>query len=245
MPRKARNKSKVNHIVVKGLNKEYIFQTEEYMKKYIYFLSIKKDENVKILAYCVMNNHIHLLTYSNDIENISKYMQKVNTSYSFYYNRVKKREGYVFKNRFYSQCIESERQLCNCINYIHNNPVKAGICSSADSYKFSSINEFIENKNNLENIKLLCNLEKNLIIEDNKFIDVKELDIKEYLKKVKKQYGMNIREIKSNKRILENVIYESREKTEVTITELAELLGMSKSAIGRYVKKLENNSKNL
>lgn len=52
-------------------------------------------------------------------------MKKVNTTYAIYYNKNEVRVGYVFANRYYSQSIKNERHLLTCIQYIHQNPVKA------------------------------------------------------------------------------------------------------------------------
>ena len=101
-----------------------------------------KEEDVSILAYCIMNNNVHILVYSENIQKISKFMQKLNTSYSKFYNKIEKRTGYVFKDRFYTQEIFDRKQLYNCLRYIHNNPVKAKICKDMKSYKYSSYYEY-------------------------------------------------------------------------------------------------------
>ena len=239
MPRKARKetKSKINHIVVQGQKKEYIFKTEKNMQKYFQILKSKKQDSIVILSYCIMHNHAHILVFSNNIENVSKYMQKVNTAYSNYYNKVQNRVGYVFKDRFYSQSIESERQLYNCINYIHNNPVKAGICNNPEDYKYSSIHNLKDNQKVLELIKKICDFNNYEKFDDNIFIDIKDININDYIEKIKKQYNILTDEIKNNKGILKKVIKEAREQTEVSIEELAKILEISKSTVARYAKK--------
>ena len=127
------------HIMVQGINKEYIFNQEIYIKKYLKFLKEnQKQTNLKIIAYCIMTNHAHLLIKSENIQELSKFMQKVNSSYARYYNYMEKRVGYVFRDRFKSQAIMSEKQYYNCIRYIHLNPVKAKIVEKQEDYKYSS-----------------------------------------------------------------------------------------------------------
>jgi hypothetical protein len=58
--------------MVQGVNKEYIFNTDDYMKKYqkLIFSNLKKY-NLELLAYCIMNNHAHLLMYTEKIDEIA------------------------------------------------------------------------------------------------------------------------------------------------------------------------------
>lgn len=166
MPRIARKdlKSTYHHIIVQGINREYIFE-QDYQKEY-YKLLLKnnlKDINVNVLAYCIMDNHAHILIQSNDTTEITKLMQKTNTSYARYYNNINKRVGYVFRDRYYVQDIVDERQLMNCISYIHKNPIKANIVNNLSEYKYSSYSEYF-NKDSLvnkEGIKLVFGADKN------------------------------------------------------------------------------------
>lgn len=57
------------------------------------------------MAYCIMNNHVHLLVYSEEVQKLSKMMQKINTAYAKYYNECNERVGYVFRDRYLSQPI--------------------------------------------------------------------------------------------------------------------------------------------
>ena len=146
MPRRARRllDSSYLHIIVQGLNKEYIY-IDEKKKQKLYNLMLKKKENLdlKILAYCIMDNHLHMIVFSEDIENVSTYMQRLNTAYALYYNTIKNRVGYVYRDRYYSEAISTERYLYNCIAYIHYNPVVAKIVNKPEEYKYSSYNDYI------------------------------------------------------------------------------------------------------
>lgn len=129
--------------MVQGINKEYIFGKPKEAEKFKEIILRKLEQsNVIILAYCIMGNHAHILIYSEKSENISKYMQKVNTTYSQFYNKETRRVGYVFRDRYCSQDILNERQLYNCLRYIHNNPVKAKIVKCMEDYEYSSYKEY-------------------------------------------------------------------------------------------------------
>ena len=252
MPRIARkySQSNFNHVIVQGIKKEYIFSEEKYIEKYKEFI-IKKleDTDIKMLAYCIMSNHAHFLIYSEKIENLSKFMQKLNTSYSNFYNKEKNRVGYVFRDRYYSKEIMNEKQLYNCLKYIHNNPVKANIVREMNEYKYSSYNEFVGEKEVIteESIKILFGSAENYMEQfkwihknysDEDFFDVEDKeDILEFINKVEEKYGKKFEEIKKEKDLIKRLIRESREKTDVTISRLAEILNLPRSTIGRYSKK--------
>lgn len=254
MPRKPRYNqiSGYYHVMSQGINKEYIFQKKLYIEKYKELMLKKsKDLNINILSYCIMSNHVHILINTNKISDLSKYMQKLNTTYSSFYNKANRRVGYVFRDRFLSQEILSESQLLYCIRYIHYNPVKAGIVKFAGDYKYSSYNEFIGKRNIINDncIKIVFgdfNNYKKIFYElhniDNEihgesFIDIKDKKIEEYIKYVETKYKLPANKIKTNKKLLEKVIKDSRETTEATVRELAQILEVSKSTISNYEKK--------
>lgn len=145
------------HVMVQGVNQEYIFNTEKEMKKYqtLMFSKLEDYKDIKLFAYCIMNNHAHMLIYSDSIADLSNYMKSVNTSFSMFYNKNKNRVGVVFRNRFESEPIINQKHLFNCLVYIHNNPVKAGIVKTASEYKYSSYQDYIDKKINDEIIKFI------------------------------------------------------------------------------------------
>ena len=87
-----------------------------------------------------MDNHAHILIYSEKINELSNFMKKLNIAYATYYNEKEERTGYVFGSRYYTQVIENEIHLLACIKYIHENPVKAGIVNEPSEYQ-TSLNE--------------------------------------------------------------------------------------------------------
>ena len=147
MPRYPRNLQKAIcfHVITQGLNKSYIFEREEDIKYYIktmYFLA--KELKIQIISYCIMNNHAHMLLKINNIKDLSKYMQRLNTRYGKYFNKKYNRVGYVFRDRFKSEGIYSEKHLFNCIKYIYDNPVKAGMCKKPVTTLFLIILKIIK-----------------------------------------------------------------------------------------------------
>lgn len=255
MPRKSRKCSKnlyYHHIMVQGINREYIFGKEEYIQKYIEIILNKiKNSCINILAYCIMNNHAHFLIYSQNLEALSKFMQRINLAYSRYYNSKKERIGYVFRDRFLSEDILNQNQLFNCLCYIHYNPVKAKIVNDIREYKYSSYNEFLGEKIilNQESLNLLfgsssnfkyqfINIHNNYSNIKSNFIDVKEKSIQEFINEIEQRYNKSIFEFREEKDLLRKIINQARDETDVTIRELSKILKISKTTVNRYINNL-------
>ena len=97
----------------------------------------KKETGFFLYAYCLMDNHIHLLIREGE-ESLATTMKRINASYAFYFNQRYQRVGHLFQDRFKSEPIENEQYFLAAVRYIHNNPVKAGLVERAEQYKGSS-----------------------------------------------------------------------------------------------------------
>ena len=79
---------------------------------------------IDICAYCLMPNHFHLLVREKEDQGISKFMQKLMTGYTMYFNKRHERSGALFQGKFKAAHADEERYLKYLISYIHLNPVK-------------------------------------------------------------------------------------------------------------------------
>lgn len=187
MPRQARIESstKIYHIMTRGINKEKIFKNEKHKNKIIEIIKdIKEEVEVVIIAYCIMDNHLHLLV-KVDLDKLEILMKKINIKYAIYYNKSADRNGHVFQDRFRSEAVEDDTYLIGVLRYIHNNPVKAKIVSDMLRYKWSSANEYVDKNADLVSEQFLLEI-LDLFKNKNDFIkfhynsdDVVYIDIKE------------------------------------------------------------------
>ncbi|QSX05664.1 transposase [Sedimentibacter sp. zth1] len=104
---------------------------------------IREELEFYVIAYCIMDNHMHLLI-KIDEEKLGTLMKKINVKYAMYYNKVEKRYGHVFQDGFKSEAVEDVNYLIGVLRYIHNNPVKAGIVKNIEEYKWNSVSEYIK-----------------------------------------------------------------------------------------------------
>jgi len=128
MPRTNRFYCEYMHIIARGINKQMIFGDDE---DKTFFLSMvkhfKKEEFIKIVVFCLMDNHIHLLVHDPD-HRISVFMKRLCVTYSIYFNQKYERCGHLFQNRFKSQPVMDDKYLKTVFGYILMNPEKAGLC---------------------------------------------------------------------------------------------------------------------
>lgn len=140
MPRSARQKSSTNvyHVMMRGINRQEIFEDEEDFHKFLAILKECKDiSEFEIYAYCLMPNHVHLLIKTGT-EPLEQIFRRIGTRFVCWYNRKYQRTGHLFQDRFRSETIENEAQLLTVLRYIIQNPMKAGMEAEPGSYPWSS-----------------------------------------------------------------------------------------------------------
>ena len=222
MPRLPRNYIKTSffHVITQGINKSYIFEKAEDIKYYIKIMyHLTKEQKIKIVGYCIMNNHAHMLIKAEEIKELSKYMQRLNTKYGKYYNKKYSRVGYVFRDRYRAEGIYTEEYLYNCLKYIYNNPVKAGICKKAEDYPYSNYKRIDKELN-----------------ENYTFIDVDDNDKdigEEIIEKFLKENEMELIDLKRNKRRLKELIIILKEQYNISLRKIAKEVHMGREKIRR------------
>lgn len=77
----------------------------------------------RILAYVLMDNHFHLLL-ETPLGDLSRFMRRLNITYTSYFNRIHNRVGHLFQGRYKSILVDRERYLSELSRYIHLNPVR-------------------------------------------------------------------------------------------------------------------------
>lgn len=248
MPRQSRNNlfSEFLHIMVQGINREYIFKENSCKEKYLSLIDEKiQDYNIDAISYCIMDNHTHLLLRTLNINEISKFMLRLNTSFAKWYNDKNKRVGYVFRDRYRIEPIMNYGHLCACINYIHNNPVKAKIVDSPEKYKYSSYSQYLE-ENNSFNAKLLKLLNISQFDFQNLFLNPNNFNVNSFYKiepKViienflKEKNFQTVKEIK-DKKIIKELAILLKEKCNITYKEICELINISRTTLYRILNKI-------
>ena len=187
MTRKPRGISKtgIYHIMLRGINHCHLFEESADFTKFLGILNrLKTNHPVRIVAFCLMDNHVHLLLREQSPGIVSKAMHSLLTQYASWFNNKYQRSGTLFANRFKSECVESDKYLLSVLKYIHLNPVRAGIAEKPGSYQWSSYRVILQNTTSLVDTQYVLGLFANVNTEArarfsafHKYEDNNEIDL--------------------------------------------------------------------
>ena len=131
------------HIMNRGAGYQATFGNDHHRQLFLDLLGeLHKTFKVNIHAYCLMDNHYHLLL-ETPLGNLSRAMRHLNGVYTQRYNREVKTDGPLFRGRFKAILIDVDTYLLNVSRYIHRNPIEAGIVRKAERYPWSSYRAYI------------------------------------------------------------------------------------------------------
>ena len=185
------------HLYNRTNNEEALFRSEEnylyFLKKYRYYL----DDYLETIGYCLMPTHFHFLVrpkVADDKEHIDvahlqgvphlQYLNKISgqiktllSSYTKAINKRYNRHGSLFQQNTKAKPISSDKYLITLLTYIHQNPLRAGLVSKPEDWRYSSYQDYIDYRNgSLPN--------KELILRMIKKEDLKELTENKLLEKM-------------------------------------------------------------
>lgn len=127
------------HVIQRGNDRMRIFREEPDFRFFATALRrALKVHQCALHSYALMTNHVHLLISPEASGAIGRVMQSVGRRYVEYFNRRHRRTGALFEGRYRATLIDSHRYLFACARYIEQNPVRAGMVSSAGEYRWSS-----------------------------------------------------------------------------------------------------------
>jgi len=138
--------------MVRGNERKELFSDDQDYRKFVKILrDVKEQEEYVLYAFCMMNNHVHLLIHDEQ-DQLPQIMKSINTSFALYFNKKYDRVGHVFQGRYKSEAIEDTPYLLTAVRYIHNNPVKAGFVNVPGQYKWSSYNTYIRDDTGFDDL---------------------------------------------------------------------------------------------
>lgn len=131
------------HVMNRGANRQITFHSDREKGYFLSLLGIAADKfNAEWHAYCLMDNHYHLLLRTPD-GNLQRIMRHVNGCYTQYVNRVHGTDGALFRGRYKAVLVEAEHHWLQLSRYIHRNPLEAGMVDRLETYRWSSYPAYV------------------------------------------------------------------------------------------------------
>ena len=247
MPRHARelSNSGIYHIILRGINRQTIFNDDEDYQRFIN--TLKKYKTVSgytLYAYCLMNNHIHILLRVGQ-EKLETILKRIAGSYVYWYNFKYNRIGHLFQDRFKSEPVDSDEYFLTVLRYIHQNPIKARICERLEDYRYSSYIDYLNNRNDFTCIDFAYSiLGRNDFFEfNNENNDDKCLDAEEKRRLTDKDGMELLQQMLKGKPVEVIVEFEEKDKAALisrmkseglSIRQISRLTGVSIGIVRKY-----------
>ena len=134
------------HITSRGNEQKAVFKNKRDRTKFLEYLeSASERYSAVIHAYCMMDNHYHLLLETPS-GNLSQIMRHINGAYTIYFNVKRDRSGHLFQGRYKAILVDRDEYAKELSRYIHLNPVRAKIVELPEEYEWSSYMFFIGKK---------------------------------------------------------------------------------------------------
>ncbi len=131
------------HVTSRGNERKDVFKSQKDREQFLLYLeSAVSRYDAVIHAYSLMSNHYHLLLETPS-GNLSKIMQHINGAYTNYFNVKRKRNGHLFQGRYKAIVIEVDEYAQQLSRYIHLNPVRSGMVTKPEEYRWSSYADYI------------------------------------------------------------------------------------------------------
>ena len=132
-----------HHVTARGNDRLPIFIDDEDRWSFLRLLADANDRfGSELHAYCLMTNHVHLVVEDHQA-NLSKVLRHVKGVHAQRFNRRHDRAGHLFEGRFWSSLLGDDAYLTTAVEYVHRNPVDAGLASSPADYPWSSYPTYI------------------------------------------------------------------------------------------------------
>jgi len=117
----------VHHVTLRCNNREFLF-AEPWLAPFAELLQEARARfPIRLLDYCAMTNHVHLLFQVGHADTPPKVMHWLSTSFVRRFNKATARRGHLWEGRYRSTIIEQATYFLRCMAYVDLNPVRAGM----------------------------------------------------------------------------------------------------------------------
>jgi REP-associated tyrosine transposase len=134
-----------HHVVQRGHNRQVVFAEPADYRYYLDTLTeFKAAFGVRVYAFCLMTNHVHLLLAPDTRAGMGQLMKRLAGRQTRYHNRAEGRRGTLWESRYKSSPVQTDGYLLACIRYIELNPVRARMVAAPEQYPWCSFHRWEE-----------------------------------------------------------------------------------------------------
>lgn len=128
----------VYHVTARVNNREYLLEKFEAKRLFeVVLIRAKKKYSFRVENFVIMGNHVHLILQPNDGCLLSRLMQWILSVFASLYNKIHKRTGHFWGERFFSRILNSILQYLKAHEYVNLNPLTAGLVEAGTIWRFS------------------------------------------------------------------------------------------------------------
>lgn len=132
------------HVTARGVDGTPIFLEDDDRRFFLELLSrVVRIYHWDVQAFCLMDNHFHVVLETRSAQ-LSAGMQRLNGTYASTFNERHGRTGHLFGGRFWSSVIDSDEHLRAACVYVVANPVRAGLCATAEEWRWTASRDRLE-----------------------------------------------------------------------------------------------------
>ena len=171
MPRANRHMipGNVYHLTHRCHDRRFLLKFQKDRHRYQSLLrGYTEDCEVSLLTYNITSNHVHLIAYADQQDQIADWMQKVAGDFARKYNRRKERSGAFWEGRYHATMIDCGGYLQECMRCVELNMVRCGVVRHPQQWEWSGYQELMgsRRRNRLLDVERLLQLLGNGSVED-------------------------------------------------------------------------------
>ena len=146
MPRRARVApgGLVYHVLNRGVGRQDLFDSPADYAAFVGALAeVLGHEPIRVLGYCLMSNHWHLVLWPERDGQLARFMQRLTITHVRRWVEHRRRVGWgsVYQGRYKSFAVQDDEHLLTVLRYVERNPVRSGVVRRAESWRWSSLGQ--------------------------------------------------------------------------------------------------------
>ena len=146
MPRRARRApgGLIYHVLNRGAGRQALFDDDADFAAFVRVLAeVLEREPIRVLGYCLMGNHWHLVLWPRHDGQLARFMQRLTLTHARRWVEHRRRVGWgsVYQGRYKSFAVQDDAHLLTVLRYVERNPVRAGLVRRAEAWRWSSLGQ--------------------------------------------------------------------------------------------------------